>query len=316
VQGSNIAFAPENEDDRNYGPITVQEAMNNSVNSAFAQMGVDIGMDKVLETAGALGMDTKDAEAVPAQTLGTMGASPLQMAGVYATFANHGKRVNPTILKSAVLNDRSVDIPAAIGGQVISRQAADTVTSVLTGVVDDGTGRSVSSNVYDVAGKTGTSDDNKSAWFTGYTPDLVTSVGIFGESATENGKQVTLQGTAGGGRVNGGGFPAQIWSAYMFSVLGDQTSQFELETDQGAGAPGAPVAPGGQQSSDFSGVQQQDQQQGQQQDQQQDQQFPVGQGTGGATDESTVEEGQPVTITPVDSDPPANTLPVPFGGRN
>ncbi|MGW1889718.1 transglycosylase domain-containing protein [Streptomyces sp. NPDC002004] len=248
VQGSNIAFAPPNEDNQSYGPISVQRAMNDSVNSVFAQMGVDVGMEDVLKTAGDLGMNVKGLPVVPAQTLGSMGASPLEMAGVYATLDNHGKKVTPQIVKSVTHQGAPVELPSAIGDQVISRQAADSVTSVLTGVVDDGTARqsvrdAANRNGQQVAGKTGTSDDNKSAWFTGYTPKLVTSVGLFGEAAkdgkTVDGKpvhqrdQVTLRGTAGGGRVNGGTFPARIWAAYTFNAMG-APSEFDLDTDMGA----------------------------------------------------------------------------------
>ncbi|TRO64911.1 transglycosylase domain-containing protein [Streptomyces sp. IB201691-2A2] len=250
--GKKVGFAPPNEDDVDYGDVTVQTAMNKSINSVFAQLGVDVGMDQVMKTAGDLGMDVEGAKSVPAQTLGTMGASPLEMAGVYATLDNHGKKVTPALVKSVEHKDRVVKFPDPIGDRVISREAADTVTSVLTGVVDDGTAKtSVRDNPardgQQVAGKTGTSDCNKSAWFTGYTPKLVTSVGVFGEAAkagtTRCGKdkpvkvkafsQVTLQGAAGGGRVNGGGFPAQIWAAYTFGAMGS-VSKFDLDTDQGA----------------------------------------------------------------------------------
>ncbi|MBV2357683.1 penicillin-binding protein [Streptomyces sp. J2-1] len=238
--GAKVGFAPPNEDDRDYGPITVQTAMNQSVNSVFAQMGVDVGMQKVMDVAGKLGMDTKGMQAVPAQTLGSMGASPLEMAGIYATLDNHGKKVTPTLVSTARSNTRTVRMPDAIGDQVISREAADTVTSVLTGVVDDGTAKvSVADNPgrdgQQVAGKTGTSDENKSAWFTGYTPNLVTSVGLFGEQAKSN-AHVSLAGATGllpaPGRINGGGYPAQIWAAYTFGVT--SPAKFDLDTDQGA----------------------------------------------------------------------------------
>lgn len=117
---------------------------------------------------------------------------------------------------------------------MIKRSTADSVTSVLTGVVDDGTGAAVRNPAQDVAGKTGTSDDNKSAWFTGFTPKLVTSVGLFGEDMEKQGQQVSLYGAAGGGRVNGGGFPAQIWADYTFDVMGAPAA-FDLDTDMGAG---------------------------------------------------------------------------------
>ncbi|MGW0864075.1 transglycosylase domain-containing protein [Streptomyces sp. NPDC002611] len=236
--GSKVGFAPENEDDQNYGPISVQTAMNKSVNSVFAQMGVDVGMSEVVDVAGKLGMDTENMEAVPAQTLGSMGASPLQMAGVYATLDNHGKKVTPSLVKSAEHLNQKVTMPDPIGEQVISREAADSVTSVLTGVVDDGTAQgSVRNNPardgQQVAGKTGTSDNNKSAWFTGYTPNLVTSVGMFGEDNKPPYKQVPMYKAAGEPRINGGDFPARIWAAYTFGVMGDVT-KFDLDTQQGA----------------------------------------------------------------------------------
>lgn len=249
VKGSDVAFAPENEDDRDYGQVTVQTAMNKSINSVFAQMGVDVGMDRVMQTAGELGMNVKGLPAVPAQTLGSMGASPLEMAGIYATLDNHGKKVTPQIVKSAQKgSDTPLKMPDAIGDQVIKRQAADSVTSVLTGVVDDGTAHTAVRTAegladQQIAGKTGTSDDNKSAWFTGYTPNLVTSVGLFGEAAfdrtDDDGKkvhkydQVPLKGAGGGGRVNGGGFPAEIWADFTSHAMGDP-GDFVLDTDMGA----------------------------------------------------------------------------------
>ncbi|MFD5516481.1 transglycosylase domain-containing protein [Streptomyces sp. NPDC127066] len=242
VVGSDIGFAPPNEDEHSYGPVTVQTAMNKSINSVFAQMGVDVGMDEVLDVAGKLGMNTKGIQAVPAQTLGSMGASPLEMAGVYATLDNHGKKVTPAIVGKAEHKDTTVRMPDPIGEQVISAEAADTVTSVLTGVVDDGTAQvSVRNNPardgQQVAGKTGTSDNNKSAWFTGYTPNLVTSVGLFGEDPkTQN--HVSMKGATGlvleGGRVNGGGYPAKIWAAYTFAAMAGKVTEFDLDTTSGA----------------------------------------------------------------------------------
>ncbi|GHB20322.1 penicillin-binding protein [Streptomyces xanthochromogenes] len=254
VKGSSIAFAPPNEDHRDYGPISVQDAMNKSVNSVFAQMGVDAHLDKVRDTAVAMGMKSIEGlNPVPSMTLGSYGSSPLQMAAVYATLDNHGKEVTPSIVKSAENKDHKYNKPDPIGSQVISRDAADSVTSVLTGVVDDGTAHdSVAAadnrNGKQVAGKTGTSDDNKSAWFTGYTPDLVTSVGMWGEAASPRtvqvdgkdvhiptGGQVTMTNGAGEvGRVNGGSIPARIWAGYTFDAAKDGAGKFDLETDQGA----------------------------------------------------------------------------------
>ncbi|WP_328536958.1 transglycosylase domain-containing protein [Streptomyces sp. NBC_00344] len=246
ANGNKVGFAPPNEDNVSYGSVKVQKAMNDSVNSVFAQMGEDVGLDKIRKLGLDLGMSSmKSAQAVPAMTLGSYGASPMEMAGIYATFDNHGKKVTPTIVKSAT-NARHAPVAPqkAIGDQVVSRQTADAVTSVLTGVVQNGTGTAVRNKEQKVAGKTGTSDNNKSAWFTGYTPNLVTSVGLFGEASKKHtvdgktilkGAQVTMSGAAGSptGRINGAGFPAQIWAAYTFGL--DMTpSKFDLDTDQGA----------------------------------------------------------------------------------
>jgi len=246
VVGGDIAFAPPNEDEQPYGKISVQTATNNSVNAVFAQMGADVGLEEIKKTAVSLGMDGSKIDAKPAMTLGTMGASPLQMAGAYATLDNHGKKVTPTLVKKAVHPvdgvETAVPLKDPIGDQVLSRRTADTLTSVLTGVVNDGTAtQSVKNTAYEAAGKTGTSDDNKSAWFVGYTPKLVTAVGMFGESP-KGGTQVTLKGTGGGGRVNGGGYPARVWADYTASALGGNTAaEFDLETDLGAGVPPTPT---------------------------------------------------------------------------
>ncbi|GAA1352683.1 transglycosylase domain-containing protein [Streptomyces beijiangensis] len=247
VEGSDTAFAPPNEDNVSYGNVNVQTAMNKSINSVFAQMGVDVGLGEVRKLAVELGLSRmKTASDFPAMTLGSYGASPMEMAGAYATFDNHGKKVTPTIVKTATHANREPysKMKDAIGDQVVSRSTADALTSVMTGVVDEGTGTVVKNKDQQVAGKTGTSDNNKSAWFTGYTPNLVTSVGLFGEAASQRtvdgqkilkGGQVTMSGAAGSptGRINGGGFPAQIWAAYTFG-LSMENAEFDLDTDQGA----------------------------------------------------------------------------------
>ncbi|MFE1903537.1 transglycosylase domain-containing protein [Streptomyces gardneri] len=233
VVGSDIDFAPENEDDYSYGPVTVQKATNKSINSVFAQMIVDVSPGKTKQTALALGMkDGQDFGETPAMSLGTMGASTMDMAGVYATLDNHGKRVTPTLVKAATHKDRKLEPADAIGSQVISREAADTVTKAMQGVVQSGSGFRAAGD-YQAAGKTGTSENNRSAWFVGYTPELVTAVGLFGEDS--KGNQVTLTNTINEGRANGGRTPAQIWGDYTTSALdGGSDTEFDLETDNSA----------------------------------------------------------------------------------
>ncbi|MGW9133041.1 transglycosylase domain-containing protein [Streptomyces sp. NPDC055681] len=243
VVGSDTPFAPENEDDRSYGDVTVQTAMNKSINSVFAQMVVDVGPPAVKKTALALGVPDQNFPERPAITLGTMNASTWDMAGAYATLDNHGRKVTPFIVKSAKHRDRTVDPVKGIGNQVISRKSADTVTSVLRGVVDSGSGQAANTSAYEAAGKTGTSENNKSALFAGYTPELTTVVALFGESPKDGGGQVSLTGTANSGRANGGGFPAQIWADYTLGALGGGSSaQFDLQ-DVERGEVSVPASP-------------------------------------------------------------------------
>ncbi|MFH9617634.1 transglycosylase domain-containing protein [Streptomyces pratensis] len=230
VVGSDIPFDPQNEDDISYDDPTVATAMDKSINSVFAQMVVDVTPAAVKKTALAMGVPDKNFPATPSLTLGTMNASTWDMAGVYATLDNHGKKVTPTIVKSAVHRDRTMEPVDGVGGQVISRASADTVTKALTEVVDVGSGREADTAAYDAAGKTGTAEDNKAAWFTAYTPELTTAVALFGESTKDGGGQVSLTGTANSGRANGGGFPARIWADYTLGALGGgSNATFDLE---------------------------------------------------------------------------------------
>ncbi|MET8327110.1 transglycosylase domain-containing protein [Streptomyces sp. NPDC005181] len=243
VVGSDTPFAPENEDNQSYGDVTVQTAMNKSINSVFAQMVVDVGPPEVKETALALGLPDQNFPERPAITLGTMNASTWDMAGAYATLDNHGRKVTPFIVKSAKHRDRTVEPVDGIGNQVISRKSADTVTSVLRGVVDSGSGQAANTSAYEAAGKTGTSENNKAALFAGYTPELTTVVALFGESPKDGGGQVSLTGTANAGRANGGGFPAQIWADYTLGALGGGSSaQFDLQ-DVERGEVSVPASP-------------------------------------------------------------------------
>lgn len=174
----------------------------------------------VRRTAKRLGMTADPAGfATPqATSLGLMGASPLEMAGVHATLANDGKKVTPSIVKSARRGDRTVELPDATGDRVIGSVAAKYAHASVSGkVLADATRwPDVSvpplSKAADELGGTGASghtDDRKAEWFIGSTADLVTSIGLFGEDAG-TGKQVTLEGVEDDPT-------ARIWSAYLKS---------------------------------------------------------------------------------------------------
>ncbi|MEJ8639880.1 hypothetical protein [Streptomyces sp. MS2.AVA.5] len=110
----------------------------------------------------------------------------------------------------------------------------------MTGVVRSGSGVNAAGN-YQAAGKTGTSENNRSAWFVGYTPEIVTAVGLFGEQSDGTG-QVTLTNTVNEGRANGGGVPAKIWKAYTTGALGGGSdARFDLDVDESATAEPTPT---------------------------------------------------------------------------
>ncbi|MCX4748825.1 transglycosylase domain-containing protein [Kitasatospora sp. NBC_01287] len=253
VQGgtANPPYAPPNEGEREYGRITLRQATDWSVNTAFAQLAQDTGLEKVKQSAIALGLpaDTNELDPVPSLPLGVSMPSVLDLAGVYATLDNDGQRISPWLVQAVQLDGAKVPLPPRQSGQGVSPQTARQVTDMLRGVVADqgGTGWRAQDLGRPAAGKTGTTDGNRSAWFVGYTPELVTSVAMFGEQAG-TGKQVTLSGAAGGGRVNGGGYPAQIWTDYMKAALqGAPVRDFTapggaLPPQEAAGTPG-PSAP-------------------------------------------------------------------------
>ncbi|MEY9947711.1 transglycosylase domain-containing protein [Kitasatospora sp. GAS1066B] len=247
VQGGSAKppYAPPNEGEREYGRITLRQATDWSVNTAFAQLAQDTGLEKVKQTAIALGLpaDTNELDPVPSLPLGVSMPSVLDMAGVYATLDNDGQRITPWLVESVKLNGTDVPLPPKRSGRAVGEQTARQVTEMLQGVIadDGGTGWRAQDLGRPAAGKTGTTDGNRSAWFVGYTPELVTSVAMFGEQAG-TGQQVTLSGTAGGGRVNGGGYPARIWTDYMTAALdGKAVRAF---TPPSAGAPAEDAAAG------------------------------------------------------------------------
>ncbi|MER5866867.1 transglycosylase domain-containing protein [Kitasatospora sp. NPDC002040] len=220
--GRGKAYAPPNEGNKSYGQITLQQATDWSVNSAFAQLAQDTGLEKVRETAVALGLPaaTPGLEANASISLGTSTPSVLDMAGVYATLDNGGKQTTPWLVQSLEHEGENVALPAPKTTQVISAETAQTVTSMLQGVVSDpgGTGWRAQELDRPAAGKTGTTDGLRSVWFAGYTPELVTTVALFGQDPA-SGKQVSLDGTGGASGAAGGNFPARIWTAYMKAAL-------------------------------------------------------------------------------------------------
>ncbi|MFD3657986.1 transglycosylase domain-containing protein [Streptomyces sp. NPDC058620] len=245
VEGSAgpTGYGPANEDDVDYGNITVRTATDRSVNAVYAQMAEDVGPEKVRSTAVDLGVpeNTPDLTASPSIALGPATASVLDMTEAYATLANHGKHGTYTLVDKITKDGENITLPARDTEQAVSRTAADTTTSVLRTVVEDGTGTAAQAANRPAAGKTGTAEEDKAAWFAGYTPDLATVVAIMGQNP-DTGAQTPLYGALGLPRMNGGGPPAATWADYTAAAL-DTTEprDFDLELQDGADEPDPPT---------------------------------------------------------------------------
>ncbi|GGJ15000.1 transglycosylase domain-containing protein [Streptomyces brasiliensis] len=212
--------------------IDLREAMRQSVNSAYVQLGMDVGLDKVKQAALDAGVleGSLASSAFPSFSIGTSDPSAIRMAGAYATFASSGTQNDPFSVTEVRDKDGVVYTHKAQPKDAFEPKVADNVTDVLKTVVDKGTGTAAQLPGRDVAGKTGTTDGNKSAWFVGYTPQLSTSISMFrldDNASNKNRKFLEMYGTGGQEKIHGASFPAQIWHDYMAEALqGEQPEKF------------------------------------------------------------------------------------------
>ena len=174
-------WSPQNDDGEFHGWVTVRTAVEKSYNVATARVALQTGLPRVVELARGLGV-TAPLAPVPALALGAFEVSPVEMATVFGTFAAGGERPPPHGL-DAIYDARGAAVPGKplpAPERVLSPQAAYLVTSVLEGVLDRGTARSVRRWGLDdpLAGKTGTSNDSRDSWFAGYSPERVTAVWV------------------------------------------------------------------------------------------------------------------------------------------
>ena len=212
-------YAIENYDSVERGPISIGEAMAESDNTVFVQLAADVGLENVARTARELGISTP-VEAYPSTAIGGLGVgvSPLDMASAYSTFAGGGMQREPYSIGRVDLADfgqtETTFERRADGRRVLTSNQAAVATSVLRGVVEDGT----ASMYHDLdeeigrpsAGKTGTTDDFVDAWYVGYTPRLCTSVWV----GYPEGRR-SMVGVHGLEEPNGERLPMDIWSGYM-----------------------------------------------------------------------------------------------------
>ncbi|MFJ4538442.1 transglycosylase domain-containing protein [Streptomyces tibetensis] len=220
LKKDNTPFFQENESNYPWGYISLRKAMEQSVNTPFVQLGMDVGMKNVADVAEKAGiLDSSFAGLNASFALGTSTPSAIRMADAYATFAAAGKQAAPYSVTSVKSNGKEVegfDPPRVT--RAMPEQVANNVTNVLENVIQNGTGQKALSLGRTAAGKTGTTDENKSAWFVGYTQQLSTSVAMFREDP-KSAKLLSMNGTAGEKSIHGGDVPTLVWTEYMKAAL-------------------------------------------------------------------------------------------------
>jgi penicillin-binding protein 1A len=171
-------WQPENYDGKFHGPTSLRTALTNSVNVVTVKIMERIGVNYVVNYARNLGV-TSPLSPDLTLALGSSGVSLLELVRAYAAFPSLGVLMDPVFITKIVDREGVIleqNRPRMI--QVISPQTAYLMTSILQSVVEEGTGRKVSALHYPCAGKTGTTNEFRDAWFIGYTPDLIAGVWI------------------------------------------------------------------------------------------------------------------------------------------
>ena len=206
------AWEPRNYTGRYLGPITLETALSQSINTVAARLANEVGTQNVANTARRLGITSK-IQLDPSMALGAVEVSPMEMAQAYVPFSNGGftargygiERIRTAAGK--VLYDHGVERNTRTA--VIGSPALQYMNQMMRQVIaaPSGTGAAARVAGYDLAGKTGTTSDYRDAWFIGYTGGFVTAVWTGRDDNTSM------------KRVTGGGAPAQIWKSFMQGAL-------------------------------------------------------------------------------------------------
>lgn len=205
-------WSPKNYEGTYSGQMTLHYALQHSVNTIAVQLADAVGMRKVLNLASSLGIttldDSKDNNLAAALGGLTNGAKPIDMAVAYGTLANGGVKVKPVAITKIVdRNGQVVEENSTEEQRVVDPKYAYVITNMLESVMSGGTGGGASIG-RPAAGKTGTTDESKDAWFVGYTPDLVAAVWMGDDYGIETLDDIT-----------GGTVPAVIWRDFMSQAL-------------------------------------------------------------------------------------------------
>ena len=215
--GIGRAYVVNNYGEQSMGDMSLLTAMEKSVNTIFVPLGMKAGLEKVVDVARRAGVpDSVEMIAAPSVSLGAASPHVIDLANAYATFAAQGVYAKPFIINEVQGPNKGILYQGRIQAQEVFRKdvMAD-LTYALSRVTTSGTAAVVGSRVdRPTAGKTGTSNDNASAWFNGYTPEVAASVAFYRDDATQS-----LNGIGGLTSVTGGSFPARIWAEFVKGYL-------------------------------------------------------------------------------------------------
>ena len=214
-----------------WGQVDLLFATKHSINTVYVPLGQKAGLDNVVSAARRAGIpETVAMMPTPSVALGPASPHVIDVANAYATFAAQGIKSKPYLVTSVLGSNKGVLYEGrAQTEEVFSKEVMADLTYALKSVVNGGTGAAALALGRPAAGKTGTSQSNASAWFSGYTPQLAASVSFFRDDATQ-----TLNGIGGLTSVTGGSFPARIWTAFMKGALkGEPIMDFPAPSNVG-----------------------------------------------------------------------------------
>jgi penicillin-binding protein 1A len=200
------------------GKMSLREATWHSVNGVYARVMAELCPARVVAMAKRLGVSVAESQShAPSIALGSANVSPLEMASGYATLANEGVYHHPILFTKVSRHGSTLIENRSEGERRISAALAFQVTDILKGVIRQGTG-TAAQIAWPAAGKTGTTQDYRDAWFVGYTRQLTTAVWM-----GYPGREVPMR-DIGGIRVTGGSYPARIWHDFMtVAMVGQPT---------------------------------------------------------------------------------------------
>lgn len=210
-------YKVNNYGNEDYGDVTLLRATGSSINTVYVPLGIAAGLENVVSAARRAGIPESVAMIpTPSVVLGVSSPRVIDVAAAYATFAAEGVYAKPFIVNEVLGPNKGVLYQGRIEAQeVFSSDLMRDLNYALRQVVLAGTATSAVKGLgRQAAGKTGTSNENTSAWFTGYTPELATSVAFFRDDAL-----TTLRGIGGITSLTGGTFPARIWTDYTKRAL-------------------------------------------------------------------------------------------------